>query len=101
MPHYDYAHLEPYLAECSLGFCFERFEPMSATKLTVCEVCKGPIERLIGSGAGLIFKGTGFYQTDYKKTSENTTKSETTAETPIKTETTAKSEIPVASETSK
>lgn len=34
--------------------------------LQECPVCKGKLRRLIGPGAGPIFKGTGFYQTDYK-----------------------------------
>lgn len=39
---------------------------MKDEPLTVCPICKGEIKRLIGSGAGPIFKGSGFYQTDYK-----------------------------------
>jgi predicted nucleic acid-binding Zn ribbon protein len=35
--------------------------------LKICPVCKGRLKRLIGTGAGLIFKGSGFYITDYKK----------------------------------
>ncbi|MGD0042530.1 MAG: zinc ribbon domain-containing protein [Isosphaeraceae bacterium] len=42
---------------------------MSAAPLKKCPKCgKIGVKRLIGAGAGLIFKGTGFYQTDYKKT---------------------------------
>jgi predicted nucleic acid-binding Zn ribbon protein len=39
---------------------------MSAEPLKVCPECKGVLKRLIGTGAGPIFKGSGFYQTDYK-----------------------------------
>lgn len=40
---------------------------MSETPLTHCPLCHQPVERLIGAGAGMIFKGSGFYITDYKK----------------------------------
>jgi predicted nucleic acid-binding Zn ribbon protein len=39
---------------------------MSAELLTECPQCGGSLKRVIGTGAGPIFKGTGFYQTDYK-----------------------------------
>ena len=42
---------------------------MKDEPLKKCPSCKGKVERLIGSGAGFIFKGTGFYITDYKKKS--------------------------------
>ena len=63
--------------------CFETFELMQSikdkpkTKPDVpCKKChkKYPIKRLISSGGGIIFKGTGFYETDYR--SENYKKSE-------------------------
>jgi len=42
---------------------------MSAEPLTKCpeSLCSGLVEKLFGSGAGMIFKGGGFYETDYKK----------------------------------
>lgn len=47
---------------------FEQFQSMSDPPLKKCPKCKKTgVKRLIGSGAGLIFKGTGFYITDYKK----------------------------------
>ncbi len=63
MPTYDYA--------CSAcGHRFERFESMSAGGLKACEKCgKKKAKRMIGTGAGLIFKGSGFYITDSKKKS--------------------------------
>ncbi len=61
MPTYDFV-----CKKC--GHTFEQFQPMSAAPLRKCPKCgKLGVKRLIGAGAGLIFKGTGFYQTDYKK----------------------------------
>ncbi len=45
------------------------FHAISATIRVKCEKCNGRCERLIGTGAGIIFKGSGFYETDYKKKS--------------------------------
>ena len=64
MPNYDY--------KChKCDHVFEVFQSMNDDKLTDCplEDCEGPIKRLLGTGAGLIFKGTGFYQTDYRSDS--------------------------------
>jgi len=59
MPHYDYI--------CNVcGYKFEVFQKMSDEPLSFCPSCGGKVKRLIGKGAGPIFKGTGFYQTDYK-----------------------------------
>lgn len=59
MPTYDY--------ECEkCGHVFETFQSMAEKPLSVCPKCKGSVKRLIGPGAGLIFKGSGFYITDYK-----------------------------------
>lgn len=60
MPTYDYL--------CSAcGHRFEEFQSMSADPLVKCPACKkNKLERLIGAGAGVIFKGSGFYQTDYR-----------------------------------
>ena len=61
MPTYDYA-----CAAC--GHRFEHFQTFSEALLKRCPKCgKDRLERLIGSGAGILFKGSGFYQTDYKK----------------------------------
>lgn len=68
MPNYDYMHIDPMVVPaCTLGPCFERFESMSATRLATCEICSGPVERLIGAGSPTIFKCGGFYQTDNPK----------------------------------
>jgi len=46
---------------------FEEFQSMSADPLKKCPKCKkNKLERLIGTGAGVIFKGSGFYETDYR-----------------------------------
>jgi len=50
---------------------------MSDKALTKCPKCKkNKLERLISGGSGVIFKGTGFYETDYKKKPNTETKSE-------------------------
>jgi putative FmdB family regulatory protein len=59
MPTYEYK-----CTECS--YTFELFQTMSAEPIKICPKCNGKVKRLIGPGAGPIFKGTGFYQTDYK-----------------------------------
>ncbi|MFH1198907.1 MAG: FmdB family zinc ribbon protein [Candidatus Omnitrophota bacterium] len=64
MPTYDY--------ECTkCGHTFEAFQQMSDKPLTKCPKCDKKLRRLIGSGAGLIFKGSGFYATDYRKKSKS------------------------------
>lgn len=62
MPTYEY--------ECeSCGFRFEKFQSISSKKLKKCKKCgNNSLIRLIGCGSGIIFKGTGFYETDYKQT---------------------------------
>ena len=45
---------------------FEVFHSMSANPRVKCEECSAKCIRLIGTGAGIIFKGSGFYETDYK-----------------------------------
>lgn len=60
MPTYDY--------ECAAcGHTFEEFQMISAKPLRTCPKCKKrKLQRLIGTGAAVIFKGSGFYQTDYR-----------------------------------
>ncbi len=61
MPTYEYA-----CQKC--GHEFEQFQSMKDEPLKKCPKCKKTgVKRLVGGGAGLIFKGTGFYITDYKK----------------------------------
>lgn len=63
MPTYEYK-----CTQCNNRF--EIFQSMNAEPIKVCPDCGGKVKRLIGSGAGPIFKGTGFYHTDYKKKSD-------------------------------
>jgi len=67
MPTYEYA-----CEKC--GDHFEKFQPMAAKPLAVCpkDLCsqkpwgKGKVRKVISAGAGFIFKGSGFYITDYR-----------------------------------
>jgi len=66
MPTYEY--------ECMhCGHRFEFFQKMSDQPLGKCPKCRKKVKRLIGSGAGIIFKGSGFYATDYRKGSKGQT----------------------------
>src|SRR5690606_17838556 len=60
MPTYTY--------ECKkCGHTQDVFHGMSETRRVKCEDCGGACRKLLGTGAGLIFKGSGFYETDYKR----------------------------------
>jgi putative FmdB family regulatory protein len=59
MPTYEY--------RCPEGHDFELFQKMSDKPRAKCPVCGKPAVRQISGGAGLVFKGTGFYITDYGK----------------------------------
>ena len=60
MPTYEY--------RCpACGHAFEKFEKMNAAGRAKCPRCGKPAERQISGGAGLLFKGSGFYITDYKR----------------------------------
>ena len=63
MPTYEY--------ECeACGHAFEKFQPITSRPIRKCPACgKLKVRRLIGPGAGVIFKGSGFYQTDYRSDS--------------------------------
>jgi putative FmdB family regulatory protein len=58
MPTYDYL--------CKKCGSFEHFQPITSKALKTCPKCKSKVERQIGGGSGIIFKGSGFYQTDYR-----------------------------------
>lgn len=61
MPTYEY--------ECQqCGHRFEEFESITAAPRQTCSAanCTGSVKRLIGTGGGLLFKGAGFYTTDYR-----------------------------------
>lgn len=61
MPTYEY--------RCPKGHEFEEFQRMSDPPVASCPVCGAEAERLLSAGAGLIFKGSGFYITDYRSES--------------------------------
>jgi putative FmdB family regulatory protein len=64
MPTYEY--------RCKMcGHQFEAFQSISAEPLKKCPKCGKPVERMISAGMGIIFKGSGFYSTDNKKSSIN------------------------------
>ena len=65
MPTYDY--------ECdACGNAWELFQMMSADPVKECPKCgKKKARRLIGAGAGIVFKGSGFYETDYRSSGYN------------------------------
>src|SRR5205809_7918956 len=84
MPTYEYI-----CSKCDQTF--EKFQPIADKPLTVCpkDLCrqkkwgKGKVKRMIGGGAGLIFKGSGFYITDYRSDSyKKAAKKETPAAAP-------------------
>ena len=74
MPTYEY--------ECrSCGHSFEAFQSMADDPIRACPKCGEEVRRVINGGAGIIFKGSGFYSTDSKKASSkslSSTKSEST-----------------------
>lgn len=74
MPTYDYL-----CQDC--GHRFEMFQAITDKALESCPLCGGRVKRLISGGAGLIFKGSGFYITDYKKKTGEKTDSSGSADT--------------------
>ena len=89
MPTYDYK-----CKKC--GNVFEVFHSMNSEPIKVCPKCGGEVKKLIGAGAGTIFKGSGFYQTDYKNSPAKKKKSVPKDPAPVKPE--VKPESPVKSE---
>jgi putative FmdB family regulatory protein len=102
MPTYEY--------ECSkCGKTFELFQSMKDEPIKVCpdKKCRGKVKRLIGTGAGLIFKGSGFYITDYrsegykeaaKKDSSSGSEKSSTSSEKSKSSDSSKSKTPKKSE---
>ena len=63
MPTYEY--------KCPKGHLFEKFYPTITSKRTAtCPTCGKKAERQLSGGGGLVFKGSGFYITDYKRAGE-------------------------------
>ena len=99
MPTYDYV-----CDKCSHEF--EAFESIKADPQTVCPSCNDQtLRRKIGAGAAILFKGSGFYQTDYRsdsykkraeadKPSEPAKTAESSSTTPTSAPTASKSETP-------
>ncbi len=110
MPTYEY--------ECSAcGHRFEEFQSIKAKPTVVCPKCKKrKVKRLISAGAGFIFKGSGFYETDYRSegykaaakadtapaaTAEKATTDKKEAAAPAKSEPAKSGETPVAAPVAK
>ena len=68
MPTYEY--------QCPEGHVFEKFQKMTDRPRARCPVCGKPATRKISGGAGLVFKGSGFYITDYGKDGKGPRKAE-------------------------
>ncbi len=86
MPTYDY--------RCNAcGHTFDELQSFSDPPLTKCPACKkNKLERLFGGGGAIIFKGAGFYETDYRRAGEKAEKSE--GEAPKNETTEAKADTP-------
>ncbi len=83
MPTYEY--------KCPKGHLFEKtFSRITSQRHAKCPICGKRAQRLISGGAGVHFKGSGFYATDYKRAGEKTDKAEK-PEKPEKTEKPAES----------
>ena len=75
MPTYEYECLK-------CGHRFELFQSMSEEPRKRCPKCRGKVRRLIGTGAGMLFKGSGFYQTDYRSDSYKEQKKKESGDSP-------------------
>ncbi len=90
MPTYEY--------KCPNGHLFEKtFPRISSQRFAKCPVCGKRAERLISGGAGVHFKGSGFYATDYKRPAGTSEKADNTAQKAEKTEKAEKAEKPAES----
>lgn len=94
MPTYEY--------RCPEGHLFEKFQKMTDKPRAKCPTCGKPAVRKISGGAGLVFRGTGFYITDYGKDGKGPRKPETEgSEKAEKTEKAEKSEKPTEAKEAK
>jgi putative FmdB family regulatory protein len=79
MPTYEY--------KCPEGHLFEKkFPRITSQRHAKCPKCGKRAERQISGGAGLVFKGSGFYATDYKRPAGTSEKADQTAEKALKAE---------------
>ncbi len=99
MPTYEY--------ECeACGHTFDEFQSMSEEPLTKCPACgKKKLRRLFGTGSAVLFKGSGFYETDYRSDSyKSAAKADKEATTPKPADTNGKTgaaDAPAASPAAK
>ena len=85
MPTYEY--------KCPKGHLFEKFYPTITSKRTAtCPTCGKKAERQLSGGGGLVFKGSGFYITDYKRAGEKKEGESKPAEKPAEKKSEAKPE---------
>ena len=77
VPTYEYI--------CSAGHAFEAFQKISERPKTKCPACGKPATRKISGGAGLVFKGSGFYITDYGKDGKGARKDKVETAAPAET----------------
>lgn len=70
MPTYEYI-----CSNCRDSF--DIFQKISDDPLTVCNKCSGKLKKKFGKGAGIIFRGSGFYVTDYKNKKSNNQQTQT------------------------
>ena len=93
MPTYEY--------KCtSCGHTFEAVQSMNDKPLSRCPKCKSAVRRVINGGMGIIFKGSGFYTTDYKKSSALTGGNGKKAESSSSSESSSKENKDSSSKTS-
>ncbi|OGC04193.1 hypothetical protein A2276_06265 [candidate division WOR-1 bacterium RIFOXYA12_FULL_43_27] len=90
MPIYDYK-----CKEC--GYVFETAQKMTEKPLEFCPKCSGPVKRLI-SASGIIFKGSGFHITDYKKEAKTEKKTPKPVEKPKEPKNSSEAASPKKSE---
>jgi len=83
MPTYEY--------QCPEGHRFEKFQKMTDRPRAKCPTCGKPGARMISGGTGLVFRGTGFYITDYGKDGKGPRKPEK-ADKPAESKSESKSE---------
>jgi putative FmdB family regulatory protein len=78
MPTYEY--------QCPDGHLFDKFQKMTDKPRAKCPVCGKPAARKISGGAGLVFKGSGFYITDYGKDGKGPRKDGEKSDSPVKSD---------------